>query len=104
MYRFWEDKSVLSLGGEKPVRRGKKPLDPPLFGEKAIVKSVLFAPIAAPFDVDDLAIMEEPVQDSRGDDGISKQFLPVDKAFVRMKIFNPTGDSRYQLVAFPDEC
>ena len=54
-----------------------------LFGEKMVVESMFFESIAVPFDVDDFAVMEEPVKDSRGDDGISKQFLPVDKAFVR---------------------
>jgi hypothetical protein len=35
-----------------------------------------------PLDVDNLAVMEKPVQDGGDNHGISEEFLPVDKAFV----------------------
>ena len=34
------------------------------------------------FDVDHLTVMKEPIEDGRGNNGIAKKFLPVDKAFV----------------------
>ena len=43
---------------------------------------MFFQSVAVSFDVDDLAMMEEPIEDGRGDDGITEEFLPIDKAFV----------------------
>jgi len=34
-----------------------------------------------PFNVNDLAMMEEPVEDGGGDDGITEELLPIGKAF-----------------------
>ena len=39
-------------------------------------------PIAVPLDVDDLAVMQEPIEDSSSDNGVTEQLLPVSKAFV----------------------
>ena len=58
---------------------------------------MFFESIAVPFDIDDLAVMEEPVKDSRGNDGIPEQFLPVDKAFVGSK------DRRAFFISIRDE-
>ena len=46
-------------------------------------KHLSLKPVAVPLDVDDPAVMEQPVQDRRGDDLISEELLPVDKALVR---------------------
>ena len=34
------------------------------------------------FNVNDLAVMEEPIEDGGSDDGIAEEFLPICKAFV----------------------
>ena len=38
--------------------------------------------VAVALDVDDLAVVQQPVEDSGGDDGIPEELLPVGKAFV----------------------
>ena len=47
-------------------------------------------------DVDHSGVMQEPVEDRRGDDGIAEKFLPVDEALVRGQdrraLFVPVGD------------
>jgi len=53
--------------------------------------------VAVPFDVDDLAVVEKPVEDSGSDHRISEEFLPVTEAFVG-------GDNgRTSFVAMGDE-
>ena len=73
-------------------------------GEKLVVKSMLFKSIAVALDIDYFAMMEESVQDGRGDDGISEQFLPVEKALVggkdRRAFFIPIGDELKEEVSF----
>lgn len=48
-------------------------------------------------DVDDLAVVKEPVEDGGGDDGIPEEFLPIGKAFIR------GDDGGTALVAVGDE-
>ena len=68
------------------------------------VESMFSESIAVPFDIDDLAMVEEPVKDGRGDDGIPEQFLPVNKAFVggkdRRAFFIPIRDELEEEVSF----
>ena len=69
-----------------------------------VVEGMFFESIAVPFDIDYFAMMEESVQDGRGDDGISEQFLPVEKALVggkdRRAFFIPIGDELKEEVSF----
>ena len=44
---------------------------------------MFFQSVAVSFNVNDPAMMEEPIQDGGGDDGIAEEFLPIGKAFVR---------------------
>ena len=39
-------------------------------------------PVAVSLDVDDLAVVQQPVQDGGSDDGISEELLPVPETFV----------------------
>ena len=39
-------------------------------------------PIAVYLDVDDLAMMPQPIQDGGGDDGIPEKLLPVPETFI----------------------
>ena len=36
-----------------------------------------------PLDVNDFTVVQEPIEDGGGDDGIAEEFLPIGKAFVR---------------------
>ena len=69
-----------------------------------VVEGMFFESIAVPLDIDYFAMMEESVQDGRGDDGISEQFLPVEKALVgskdRRAFFIPIGDKLEKEVSF----
>jgi len=85
------------LRTRESLGRGSRHRITSLFWEKMVVESMFFESIAVPFHVDDFAMMEEPVKNGRGDDGIPKQFLPVDKAFVRGK------DRRASLIAIRNE-
>ena len=58
---------------------------------------MLLEPVAVPLDVDDLAVMQQAVQDSGSDHRIAEQLLPVSEALVRC------DDGRVFLVAVRDE-
>ena len=58
---------------------------------------MLFETIAVAPDVDDPGVMQEPVEDGRGNDGVTEELLPVAEAFVR------GDDRRALLVAVRDE-
>ena len=59
-------------------------------------ESLPLEPVAVSLDVDDPAVVEQSIQNCRGDDLISEEFLPVDKALVRGNdggaLFLPGGD------------
>jgi len=38
--------------------------------------------VAVPLDVDDPAMMQQPVEDGRGDHRVTEEFLPIREAFV----------------------
>jgi len=58
---------------------------------------VLPESVAVALDVDDLAVVQQPVEDGGGDHGIPEELLPVGEAFVG-------GDDRgASLVAVGDE-
>ena len=69
---------------------------PSFLGIGRLVEAVIFEPIAVTFDVDDPGVMEEPVQDGRGDDRVAEKLLPVDEALVggqdRRALLVPVGD------------
>jgi len=58
-----------------------------------------------PFNVNDLAMMEEPVEDGGGDDGITEELLPIGKAFVRCDdrgaFLVAIGDELEKEISFP---
>lgn len=54
-------------------------------------EGMFFETIAVALDVDHPGMVKKPVEDGRGDDGISEEFLPVDEALVR-------GDDRRVLL------
>ena len=43
----------------------------------------LTKPVALPSDVQHVAVMQQPVKDRRGDDGIAQEFAPLAEALVR---------------------
>ena len=45
--------------------------------------ALLSEPIALAPDVDHVAVMQQPVEDGRGDDGVPEQFAPLAEALVR---------------------
>ena len=45
--------------------------------------ALLSEPVALPSDVEDVAVVEQPVQDGRGDDGVAQQLTPLAEALVR---------------------
>jgi len=51
-----------------------------------------FQPVTMPLDVDDPAVVKQPVQDRRGDDLVTEQLLPVDKSLVRWQPRGNQGD------------
>lgn len=50
---------------------------------KLLSDRLAFQPVAVSLDVDDPAMVEQSVQDRRGDDLVTEQLLPVDEALVR---------------------
>ena len=68
-----------------------------MLGIKLLVEGMLFETITVALDVDDPGVMQEPVEDGRGDDGVAEELLPVDEALVR------GDDRRALLVAVRDE-
>ena len=45
--------------------------------------ALLSEPVALPSDVENVAVVEEPVQDGRSDDRVAQQFTSLAKAVVR---------------------
>jgi len=43
---------------------------------------VLPEPVAVALDVDDFAVVQQPVEDGGGDHGIPEELLPVGEAFI----------------------
>lgn len=39
-------------------------------------------PVTVPLDIDDPAMMENPIKDGRGNHRIAEQFLPITEAFI----------------------
>jgi len=50
---------------------------------KLLSERLAFQLVTVSFDVDDPAVVEQPVQDRRGDDLATEQLLPIDKALVQ---------------------
>jgi hypothetical protein len=60
-------------------------------------EGMLFKTITVPHDIDHSGMVQKPVENDGGDNGIAKEFLPVDEALVR-------GDDRRALfIAARDE-
>ena len=47
--------------------------------------TLLSEPVALAADVEDVAVVQQPVQDGRGDDGVAQQLAPFTEALVRCK-------------------
>jgi len=60
-------------------RRGRHDVTS-LFG---LIEAVALEPTAVVLDVDHPGVMQEPVQDGRGDHGVAEQLLPAAEALVR---------------------
>ena len=58
---------------------------------------MFFETITVPLDVDHPAVVEEPIEDGRGDHGVAKELLPVGEALVG------GDDRRALLIAIRDE-
>jgi len=61
------------------------------------LETVVLEPVAVTLDVDDPGVMEQSVEDGRGDHGVTEQLLPVHEALVRGQ------DRRVLLIAVGDE-
>jgi hypothetical protein len=50
---------------------------------------VLAEPVARSFDLDDDGVMEKPIEERRGDDGVAEDVAPFGEAGLEVRIIEP---------------
>jgi len=79
VYQFWEMKSVPPLGWEKESDWGRGDGFTSFLGE-LFGEGVALEPVAVALDVDHFCVVQQAVEDGRGDDRVFEEFLPVGEA------------------------
>jgi len=53
--------------------------------KEILVKGMLFQSVAVSFDVDNLAVMQQPVEDGSSNHRVSEEFLPISKILSQLQ-------------------